>query len=234
MRFRLDTTVLIEASRHREPALSWLREALRTPDEVGVCAVIVAEFFAGLQPDERPRWESFIDDLTYWATTPEVARHTGIYRYEYARRGQTILTADALIAATAAAVGATPVTDNAKHFPMPEIKTMRLVRLAIRLGAGKLPVRPAHGPAIASRMDRGRPAARRRSRGSSAATSSPSNTAAPEPPADGNHRRAPEKEGKIPPGPLVLGNGFVDMMDTEQKMIDDSLDDIEQAPAEER
>jgi predicted nucleic acid-binding protein len=128
MRFLLDTTVLIEASRHREPALSWLHEALRTPDEVGVCAVIVAEFFAGLRPNERPRWEAFIDELTYWVTTREVATQAGIYRYDYARRGQTILTADALIAATAAAVGATPVTDNAKHFPMPEIKTMRLVR----------------------------------------------------------------------------------------------------------
>jgi predicted nucleic acid-binding protein len=128
MRFRLDTTVLIEASRHREPALSWLREALRTPDDVGVCAVIVAGFCAGLRPDERPRWGSFIDELTYWATTHEVARQASIYQYEYARRGQTILTADALIAATAAAVGAPLVTDNVKHFLMAEIKIMRLVR----------------------------------------------------------------------------------------------------------
>ena len=127
-RFLLDTTVLIDASRHREPAVSWLREALRTSDEVGICAVIVTEFFAGLRPDERPRWEVFIDELTYWDTTREVARQAGIYRYEYARGGQTILTADALIAATAAAVGATLVTDNVKHFPMPEIETMRLVR----------------------------------------------------------------------------------------------------------
>jgi predicted nucleic acid-binding protein len=89
--------------------------------------VIVAEFFAGLRPDERPRWAAFIDELTYWATTREVARQAGIYQYEYARRRQTILTAAALIAATVA-VGATPVTDNAKHFPMPEIKIMRLVR----------------------------------------------------------------------------------------------------------
>jgi predicted nucleic acid-binding protein len=128
MRFRLDTTVLIEASRHREPALSWLREALRTSDEVGVCAATVAEFFAGLRPDERPRWASFIDELTYWATRREVDRQAGSYRYEYARRRQTILTAEALITATAAAVGAMLVTDNVKHFPMPEIKSMRLVR----------------------------------------------------------------------------------------------------------
>ena len=67
-------------------------------------------------------------ELTYWATKRETARQAGIYRYEYARRGQTILIADALIAATAAAVGSTLVTDNGKHFPMPKIKTMRLVR----------------------------------------------------------------------------------------------------------
>jgi predicted nucleic acid-binding protein len=126
MRYLLDTTVLIEASRHREPALSWLRETLRKSDEVGVCAVTVAEFFAGLRPDERPRWDAFVAELNYWATTREMARQAGIYRYTYARLGRTILTADALIAAAAAAVGATLVTDNIKDFPMPEIKTMRL------------------------------------------------------------------------------------------------------------
>ena len=86
----------------------------------------VAEFFAGLQPDERPRWDAFVAELTYWATTREMARQAGIYRYEYARRGRTILTADALIAATAAAVGATLVTENVKDFPMSDLRLLRL------------------------------------------------------------------------------------------------------------
>ena len=74
MRYLLDTMVLIEASRHREPALSWLQETLRKSDEVGVCAVTVAEFFAGLRPDERPRWDAFVAELT---TGPPRARWPG-------------------------------------------------------------------------------------------------------------------------------------------------------------
>jgi tRNA(fMet)-specific endonuclease VapC len=119
VRFLVDTTVLIDASRHREPALSWLQGAIQQPGEVGVCAVIVAEFFAGLRPEERARWEAFIDQLTFWDTTRDMAQQAGIYRYHYARRGRAISTADAIIAATAAAVGATLVTDNLKDFPMP-------------------------------------------------------------------------------------------------------------------
>jgi hypothetical protein len=38
---------------------------------------------------------------------------------------RTILTADALIATTAAAIGAMLVTETVKDFPMPEIRTIR-------------------------------------------------------------------------------------------------------------
>jgi predicted nucleic acid-binding protein len=55
VRYLLDTTVLIAASRHQEPAQSWLQAALRQDAEIGVSAVTAAEFFAGLRTDERPR-----------------------------------------------------------------------------------------------------------------------------------------------------------------------------------
>jgi predicted nucleic acid-binding protein len=128
VRYLLDTTVLIDASHYREPAFSWLADALGQPDEIGVCAVVIAEFFAGLRPDERPRWAAFVGRLTYWATTREMAQQAGIYQYEYARLGRAILTPDALIAATAAAVRATLVTDNARDFPMPDVAAIRLAR----------------------------------------------------------------------------------------------------------
>ena len=62
--------------------------------------------------------------------------------------------------------------------------------------------------------------------------SSRRDAAAPEPPAAGDHGRTPEEERNVPPDPLLSGNGFVDMMDTEQQIVDDPLDDVEQNPAE--
>lgn len=127
MPFIVDTTVLIDAARHKEPAYSWLRAALRRPGEVAVSAVNVAEFFAGLRPDERPRWEAFVDELACWDVTREIAKLAGTYQYDSARRGQTIHIADALVAATAFTVGADVVTDNIKDFPMADVTTIRLV-----------------------------------------------------------------------------------------------------------
>jgi predicted nucleic acid-binding protein len=128
MRLLLDTNVLIDASKQREPARSWLEQALRQPNQIGVCAVTVAEFFAGILPAERLRWDTFVAELTYWVATREIAQQAGTFRYEYLRRGRTIQIPDALIAATAMAVEAVVVTNNAKDFPMPEIKTIQLLR----------------------------------------------------------------------------------------------------------
>lgn len=123
--YLLDTTVLIDLSRDREPTTSWTRELLRGPHIVGVSAVNVAEWFAGLRPVERAHWARFVDELQYWDITPAVAIRAGILRYDYARLGRTILIPDALVAATAEAVGAILVTGNIKHFPMPELTVRR-------------------------------------------------------------------------------------------------------------
>jgi predicted nucleic acid-binding protein len=91
-----------------------------------VSAVNIAEFFAGLRPAERSRWAAFFGELRYWGVTPQVAVRAGIYRYDYARQGRTILLPDALVAATAVEEGAILVTNNVKDFPMPELSLLRL------------------------------------------------------------------------------------------------------------
>ena len=121
--YLLDTTVLIDLSKNIASVRSQLRALFVAGDEFGVCAINVAEFFAGLAPEERPRWERFIRDLRYWDITPEAAMRAGSDRYFFARQGRTISTQDSLVAAVAVTVGATILTSNVKEFPLPEVTT---------------------------------------------------------------------------------------------------------------
>jgi tRNA(fMet)-specific endonuclease VapC len=125
-RYLLDTDVVISFSKKREPAYSWMLGRIHSSDELGVCGIVVAEFFAGLPPDDRPAWESFFDAMTYWETSPGAARRAGRYRYRYARQGLAIATSDALIAAISLDVQATLVTGNVRQYPVPDITLLPL------------------------------------------------------------------------------------------------------------
>lgn len=124
--YLLDTTVLIDVARGKEPATSWLGDTLRRSDQICVSAVAVAEFFAGVRPVQRVDWQGFIDGLTHWDVTKEIAIRAGILRYDLARQGRTILIPDALIAATAIVYGAPLATANIKDFSVPGLVTLRL------------------------------------------------------------------------------------------------------------
>jgi predicted nucleic acid-binding protein len=124
--YLLDTTVLIDVSRRREPASTWLEETLLRQVQVGVSAVTVAEFFAGLRPVLRAEWRDFLEGLSHWDVTRDIAIRAGILRYDLARRGRTMQGPDALIAATAIALGAALVTANVKDFLAPELEVIRL------------------------------------------------------------------------------------------------------------
>jgi len=125
-RFLLDTSVLIDLGRGREPVTSRVLEMTDGNDEVGVCAVVVAEFYAGLPPSSRPRYEDFVGSLTYWDISHGAAVRAGEYRYDFARRGQQLSTTDALIAAVARDQRAILVTGNVKHYPMSDIEVLQL------------------------------------------------------------------------------------------------------------
>lgn len=125
-RYLLDTNVLISYSKQREPAYSWILARTRSVDELGICDIVVTEFFAGLPPRDRPTWEQLFGDMHFWETSFAAARLAGLYRYRYARQGQTIAASDALIAAVSVCVQATIVTGNVRHYPMPDVDLMTL------------------------------------------------------------------------------------------------------------
>lgn len=132
-RYLPDTMHLIWFSRGRRAEVEWFQMMMNSGEEVGACPVTIAEAYAGAVPVEHPGWAEIFDALTYWGVTREDAAQSGIYRYEFARRGFQLKLGDTLIAAIARRVGATVVTENRKDFPMTDIPVIGLgPRLAAR------------------------------------------------------------------------------------------------------
>ena len=103
-----------------------LLELLAVGHSLGTTCVNVAEVERGLRPNERKRTQALLDRLSFLETTREAAVRAGRYQAEWARRGRTIHTADALIAGTARAHGAVVLTDNLDDFPMRDVQTRTL------------------------------------------------------------------------------------------------------------
>lgn len=119
-RYVLDTDVLINGAKNREPDRTWLLERVRDGDHLQLCAVSLAEFYSGLHRGNAPLFDQFLDQLPFVAITAAMAVTAGGYRYDFARQGIALATSDCLLAAVAYHTGATLVTHNTKHYPMPD------------------------------------------------------------------------------------------------------------------
>lgn len=117
-RYLLDTDSLIDFSKGWEPTRSKFLQLIEGGDELGVCAINIAEFYSGIPPESRSLWDEFFAALGYWIITREAAADAGMDRYGLARGGQLITTADSLIAAVAKEQHAIVLTSNTKDFPV--------------------------------------------------------------------------------------------------------------------
>lgn len=84
--------------------------------------VNLAEVETGFRQRERRRAEALLARLRFLVTDREAARRAGRYQAEWARRGRTVQTPDALVAGTARAHGATLLTHNLDDFPMVDLR----------------------------------------------------------------------------------------------------------------
>ncbi|MCH7736767.1 MAG: type II toxin-antitoxin system VapC family toxin [Chloroflexi bacterium] len=123
-KYILDTTLLIDHLRGHKEAAELVDNLALDGHRIGVCCVSIAELYSGLGQDEQAAAGDLTDGLEYYDVSREAAKEAGRYRYEYARRGTVLSTADTLIAATAIAVEAILITSNVKDFPMEEIELL--------------------------------------------------------------------------------------------------------------
>lgn len=116
----LDTNICIYLIRRRSP------EAMRRFEkfevgEIGVSVVTVSELRYGVEKSEKPdqnrdALDRFLLPLEVMAFDPEAAKAYGRIRADLERRGTPIGPLDTLIAAHAASLGATLVTNNTREF----------------------------------------------------------------------------------------------------------------------
>ena len=115
----VDTDVLIDYLRDQPEAVAFLEG---TEQPLATSVITVAELYVGVRDgEERRRLDAFVDAFVeafdVLALDRAPALRAGLWRRLYGPSHGTGL-ADALIAASAEAAGATLVTLNRRHFPV--------------------------------------------------------------------------------------------------------------------
>ena len=84
----------------------------------------VTEIFMGMRPGEQTKTEQLLRSLEFYPVTWEVAQLAGELFREWRQKGHTLSYTDVTIAAVALTHKLVLVTDNQKHFPMPELPVL--------------------------------------------------------------------------------------------------------------
>ena len=124
--YLLDTSVIIDVLNGKRNRDQLLKGLLSQGDMLACCAVNVSEVYAGMLPKEETNTEAFLQSLDYYEINWEVAKRAGLLKREYSKKGQTLSLTDTTIAAVALEYNLTLITDNVKHYPMPELKLYSL------------------------------------------------------------------------------------------------------------
>jgi predicted nucleic acid-binding protein len=120
----MDTDIAIDFLRRREYAQklleNWAREGL-----LAISTLTHLEIYQGMKTGEEGATNAFLEGLISVAVDIPIARRAGSMLGELRSKGMTIGIADAIIAATALQFSAPLLTNNAEHYPFPNLKVIR-------------------------------------------------------------------------------------------------------------
>jgi tRNA(fMet)-specific endonuclease VapC len=127
--YLLDTSRIIDALNNRGDTRLHLSSLLSAGHTLACCTINIIEVYAGMRPKERAATDAFLHNLEYYSITWKVAARAGALRYSWARKGHTLSLPDVTIAAVAIEHNLILLTDNGRHFPMPELRLAGSARL---------------------------------------------------------------------------------------------------------
>jgi predicted nucleic acid-binding protein len=124
--YLLDSNLLIDSLNGRRGRTLLLSKYIQQGILLAVCPVNVTELYMGIREGEEARTEQLLSSLEFYPVTWEIARLAGDLFRQWRKKGQTLGFADVTIAAVALTHKLVLVTDNQKHFPMPELQLLAL------------------------------------------------------------------------------------------------------------
>ena len=119
--YLLDSSVIIDTINRKKGRGELLMELLRQGHLLACCPINVTEVYAGMRPHEELRTTELLHSLQLCPISYAAARLAGSFKRDHARKGITLSTTDATIAAVAVHNQLILMTDNVKHYPMKEI-----------------------------------------------------------------------------------------------------------------
>ena len=122
MRYILDTSFVIDFLRSEPAAVARFRRLFEDGDDGMVNEIIVSEAATGSRSWPDANLQQMLASVEFVQPGPEAALEAGRWRAVARRRGRTLSIADALIAAAAAAGGATVLTRNVRDFALTPVR----------------------------------------------------------------------------------------------------------------
>lgn len=127
--YLLDTTTIIDYLRDKSAVPELLGKLCLDGGLLCCCPINIGEVYTGMKDKEKATTDKFLNSLKCYEITQEIGYIAGELKRNYAKKGITLSTADALIAAVAIKNRLVLVTNNSKHFPSEGIRIQSYERL---------------------------------------------------------------------------------------------------------
>lgn len=123
--YLIDTDILIWVLRGNKRYTDLLQK-LKDKSSLSVSTITIAEIYKNIYPAEIIKTENLLNEFQSLNVDSTVAKQAGLYWQQFIKVLKNLSLADCLIAATANINNTMLVSLNIRHFPMTDIKLLKI------------------------------------------------------------------------------------------------------------